>query len=77
MTILVRIGIRIGRGTSLVELKLSNYQSFLQTLLTKWLDERSAIDLSYLDFLKAFQSVDNRLLLAKPKGYGIDPIVIS
>ncbi len=61
----------------MVELKLSNYQSFLQTLLTKWLDERGAVDLSYLDFLKAFEPVDKRLLLAKPRGYGIAPIVIS
>ncbi len=43
----------------------------------KWLDEGSAVDLIYLDFSKAFDSVNFRLLLDKLRGCGIVPIVIS
>ncbi len=48
-----------------------------EELITKWLDEGIAVDLIYLDFSKAFDSVNHRLLLHKLRGYGIAPIVIS
>ncbi len=49
----------------------------MEELIIKWLDEGSAVDLIYLDFSKVFDSVNHRLLLAKLRGYGIAPIVIS
>ncbi len=48
----------------------------VEELITKRLDEGSAIGLTDLDFPKAFDSVNHRLLLHKLRGYGIAPIVI-
>ncbi len=48
-----------------------------EELITKWLDERSVVDLIYLDFSKALDSVNHRFLLNKLRGYGIAPIVIG
>ncbi len=46
-------------------------------LITKWLDEGSAVGLIYRKFFKAFDSVNHRLLRDKLRGYGIAPFVIS
>ncbi len=46
-------------------------------MITNWLGEGSAVNLTYLDFSKAFDSVNHRLLLEKLRGYGIAPIIIS
>ncbi len=48
-----------------------------EELITKWLDEGSAVDLIYLDFSNAFDSVNHRRLLHKLRGNGVAPIVIS
>ncbi len=48
-----------------------------EELITKWLDEGSAVDLIYLDFSNEFDLVNHLLLLDKLRGYGIAPIVIS
>ncbi len=46
-------------------------------MITKWLDEGSAVDLTYLGFSLAFDLVIHRLLPGKLRGYGIAPILIS
>ncbi len=48
-----------------------------EELIAKWLNEVIAVDLIYLDFSKAFDSVNHQLLLDKLRGYGIAPIIIS
>ncbi len=45
--------------------------------VTRWLDEGDTVDIVYLDFAKAFDSVNRRLLLTKSKCYGIAPSVIN
>ncbi len=45
--------------------------------VTRWLDEGDTVDIVYLDFAKAFDSVSHRLLLTKLKCYGIAPSVIN
>ncbi len=45
-----------------------------EELITKKLNEGSVVDLIYLDFPIAFDSVKHRFRLAKLSGYGIAPI---
>ncbi len=40
-------------------------------MVTRWLDEGDTVDIAYVDFAKAFDSVNLRLLLTKLKCYGI------
>ncbi len=47
-----------------------------EELITKWLDEGSAVDLIYLGYYKTFDLVNHRLLLDKLRGYGNAPVVI-
>ncbi len=49
---------------------LTNLLSAEETV-TRWLDEGDTVDIVYLDFAKAFDSVNHRLLLTKVKYYGI------
>ncbi len=49
----------------------------VEELVTRWFDERSAADLTYQDFCKAFDSVNHRLLTAKLRGYVIALTVIT
>ncbi len=41
------------------------------------MDEGHTVDLVYLDFAKAFESVNHRFLLAKLKSSGIDELVLN
>ena len=41
------------------------------------LDERKQIDISYLDFQKAFDKVPHRILISKFQAYGIDGNLLS
>ncbi len=45
--------------------------------VTRWFDEGDTVDIVYLDFAKAFDSVSHRLLLIKLKCYGIAPSAIN
>ncbi len=58
-------------GSTLTNLHLT------EKLIIKWLDERGAVGLTYLDVSKAFDSGNDRPLKAKLRGYGTAPIVIS
>ena len=51
---------------------LSNMLSYLERV-TEQLDTGDEVDVCYLDFRKAFDSVNHRLLLLKLEGLGIDP----
>ncbi len=55
---------------------LTNLLSAEETV-TRWLDEGDTVDIVYLDFAKALDSVNHRLLLTKLKCYGIAPSVIN
>ncbi len=46
-----------------------------EELITTWFDEGNAVNLIYLDFSNAFESVNHRLFLAQLREYGIAPIV--
>ncbi len=53
---------------------ITNLLSAKETV-TQWLDEGDTVDIVYLDFAKAFDSVNYRLLLTKLKCYGIAPLL--
>ncbi len=55
---------------------LTNLLSAEETV-TRWFDEGDTADIICLDFAKAFDSVNHRLLLTKLKCYGIAPSVIN
>ncbi len=59
-----------------VHILYSNLLSAEETV-TRWIDEGDTVDIVYLDFAKAFDSVNHRLLLAKLKCYEIAPSVIN
>ncbi len=43
---------------------------------TRTRDEGHTVDVVYLDFAKAFDSVNHRFLLAKMKSFGLDDVVV-
>ena len=45
--------------------------------ITKWVDDRSPVDVVYLDFQKAFDKVPHKRLLLKLKAHGIGNDVIN
>ncbi len=55
---------------------LANLLSAEETV-NRWLDEGDTVDIVCLDFAKAFDSVNHRLLLINLKCYGIAPSVIN
>ncbi len=59
-----------GRSTTLQLLSVFDEWS-------KVLDEGGQVDVVYLDFRKAFDSVPHRRLIAKLESYGIDPVVCT
>jgi len=40
--------------------------------MTGWVDEGRAVDVVYLDFSKAFETVSHSILLGKPRKCGLD-----
>ena len=52
---------------------LTNLLRFFEEI-TKWVDDRSPVDVVYLDFQKAFDKVPNQRLLLKLKAHGNDAI---
>ena len=55
---------------------LTNLLCFLE-YITKWVDDRSPVDVVYLDFQKAFDKVPHQRLLIKLKAYGIGESMIN
>ena len=55
---------------------LTNLLCFLEEI-TKWVDDRSPVDVVYLDFQKAFDKVPHQRLLFKLKAHGIGNDVIT
>ena len=55
---------------------LTNSYVFFEEI-TKWVDDRSPVDVAYLDFQKAFDKVPHQRLLLKLKGHGIGNDVIN
>ncbi len=44
--------------------------------MTRMIDEGHTVDVIYLDFTKAFDSVNHRFLLAKMKSFGLGDVVV-
>ena len=55
---------------------LTNFFCFLEEI-TKWVDDRSPVDVVYLDFQKAFDKVPHQRLLLKLNAHGIGKEVIN
>ena len=55
---------------------LTNVLSFFEEI-TKWVDERSPVDVIYLDFQKAFDKVPHQRLILKLKSHGMGNSVIN
>ena len=45
--------------------------------ITKWIDEGSPVDITYLDFQKAFDKVPHQRLLLKLKAHSIEDGIID
>jgi len=45
--------------------------------MTGWVDERRAIDVFYLDFSKAFNTVSHNILLGKLRKCGLDEWTVT
>ena len=54
----------------------NQFLMFLEEI-TKWVDDRSSVDVVYLDFQKAFNKVPHQTLLLKLKAHGIGNDVIN
>ncbi len=52
-----------------------NLQGF-EEAMTRRMDKGHSVDVIYLDFAKAFDSVNYRFLLAKMKAFGLDIVVV-
>ncbi len=55
--------------------RLSNLLVF-EEAVTSMMDEGHTVDVIYLDFAKAFDSVNHRFLLAKMKSFGLRDVVV-
>ncbi len=44
--------------------------------MTRMMDEGHTVDVIYLDFAQAFDSVNHRFLLAKMKSFGLGDVVV-
>ena len=55
---------------------LTNVLCFLEEI-TKWVDDRSPVDLIYLDFQKAFDKVPHQRLILKLKSHGMGNSIVN
>ena len=56
---------------------MSNQSLMFFEEITKWVDDRSPVDVAYLNFQKAFDKVPRQRLLLKLKAHGIGNDVIN
>ena len=56
---------------------MSNQSLMFFEEITKWVDDRSSVDVVYLDFQKAFDKVPHQRLILKLKAHGIVDDVIN